>query len=318
MTTPKWGIVSTIKAPLDEIERFAAHHLDIGAHRLFLYLDDATAAEADYLNRHPKLRVTLTDAAHWAKRGPRPAKHQARQTANANHAYGRARDVDWLAHIDVDELLWPRVPLAQTLADLPPQTLCARARPQEALMPDENSAEKSAPGITHFKSFALPRAARDSETAAIYPTYGRLLNAGFLSHVAGKMIYRTGANITVKIHNVFQDEVMNPGEVELTTCPLLHLHAKDWPSFRAAFAYRHAMGSYRADLKPNRAPDQGGLSLHDLFAQIMAQGGEPALQAFYQEVCTASPDLMARLAHYGHLHGYPLDLESKRARHFPR
>jgi len=36
----KWGIVSTIKAPLEEIERFAAHHLELGADRLILYLDD--------------------------------------------------------------------------------------------------------------------------------------------------------------------------------------------------------------------------------------------------------------------------------------
>ena len=39
MSTTTWGIVSTIKAPAKDILTFAAYHLDLGAHRVYIYLD---------------------------------------------------------------------------------------------------------------------------------------------------------------------------------------------------------------------------------------------------------------------------------------
>ena len=60
----KWGIVSTIKAPLEEIERFAAHHLELGADRLILYLDDDNESAFQALRQHPKLRVLRTHGEH--------------------------------------------------------------------------------------------------------------------------------------------------------------------------------------------------------------------------------------------------------------
>ena len=65
----KWGLVATIKAPAAQVLAFAAHHLDLGAHRLFLYLDDENQAAFDALAAHPKCRPVLTDAAYWAKLG---------------------------------------------------------------------------------------------------------------------------------------------------------------------------------------------------------------------------------------------------------
>ena len=37
----RWGIVSTIKASEREILDFAAYHLELGAHRLYLYINFA-------------------------------------------------------------------------------------------------------------------------------------------------------------------------------------------------------------------------------------------------------------------------------------
>ena len=135
MSAPKWGVVATIKAPVRDILDFCAHHIDIGAHRLFIYLDDNNEEAYRILSDHPKVRPTLTDDAYWKRLGmKRRAKHQSRQFENARHAYGRAHDVDWLTHIDVDEFLWPLGrPLNAQLADLPSECLCTRIRPVEAL-----------------------------------------------------------------------------------------------------------------------------------------------------------------------------------------
>ena len=310
---PKWGIVSTIKAPVDAILAFAAHHLDQGADRIFVYLDDDNHAAFDRLKSHPKLRPTLTDDAYWRALGmKRRVKHQSRQFENARHAYGRAGDLDWLAHIDVDEFLLPAQPFAAQLAALPAACLCVRIRPIEALAP------ASAEQPLHAKACALDRATRNRQTEALYPDYGAHLNGGFLSHVAGKMVYRTGlADLKVNIHNVMVGEVQNPGQQELVGTDLLHCHAKSWEAFIAAFHYRLDKGSYRAELKPNRPADRGGLTLHEMFKAIHDADGEAGLRRFYDRVCTATPTHLAALEAEGLLRRPALDLREAVARHFP-
>ncbi len=308
----RWGIVATIKAPRAAIERFAAWHLDQGAHRVLIYLDEGDQVLADALNRHPKLRVTACDDRYWQGRGRRPDKHQVRQTMNATHAHNRAaRDLDWLAHIDVDEFIAPDVPLADTLAALPADVLCARLRPWEALEPVADSP-------LHFKGFTRDPRARRDQTLTLYPRFGPWLNGGFLSHTAGKLIWRTGLKpLSVRIHNIYQNDIENPGMVELDDVPLLHFHAADRAHFMAAYRYRLTKGSYRADLKPNKPREDGGLSMHELLSRIEAAEGEAGLTAFYTEIATARPDLLAGLAQAGRLLTRDFDPELARARHFP-
>ncbi len=309
----RWGTVSTVKAPLDAIQRFAAWHLEHGAHRIYLYLDDDVPRTQAALAAHPKLRVLHTDAAYWARRKGRPDMHQVRQTMNARHANNRKPEVDWLAHIDVDEFLLPATPLADQLAALPEAALCARVRPVEALAPGRDTP----PGETLFKAFHLDQAARQAAARACFPTWGAHLSGGFLSHVAGKLFFRPGTKgLQVRIHNVILDGQQNPGEVPLTGTELGHFHAADWAHFLQAYRFRLARGSYRAELKP-QVRDGSALSLHDLFGLIEAEGGENALRLFFDEVCTASPFLVDRLAQNGLLRRHAMGLEALRQKHFP-
>ena len=133
MADPKWGIVSTVKAPLRDVLGFVAYHLQQGAHRLYIYLDAPDQACFQALKAHPKVRVTQTDDAYWTNKGGRPDMHQPRQTINAADAYGKRVEVDWLIHIDHDEFLAWDMPLVTQLAALEPDCLCARVRPVEAL-----------------------------------------------------------------------------------------------------------------------------------------------------------------------------------------
>ncbi|MFN3210733.1 MAG: glycosyltransferase family 2 protein [Roseovarius sp.] len=316
---PTWGVVSTIKAPDTDILNFAAHYLDLGAHRVHVYLDaDAPKARAA-LKRHPKCRVILTDEGYWKRRRRakgRPDAHQHRQTLNATHCYRRDPQVDWLFHADVDEFLLPDTPVAARLADLPASTLSARVRPIEALEPDSDDPPPA--GVTWCKSFALAQQTRRARTNAIYPTYGDHLNGGFLSHVEGKIFTRTGQEgVSLRIHNAFADKKMDPAPADLPESPLVHMHARSWDHWLALYRYRLSHGSYREGLKPAPMPDGASLNKHALFSMLEAEGGEDALRAFFTEVCVATPDLRARLDAHGHLHAVRLDLDTKRARHFP-
>ncbi len=316
MNDPTWGIVSTIKAPAKDILTFAAHHLDLGAHRVIVYLDDANPQAFAALKAHSKCRVIECDDGYWKRRKGRPEKHQARQTANATRCYRRGPGVDWLAHIDVDEFLWPQSPLPGQLAMLDDDVISARVRPVEALAPDPDHPGTSAQ--TWFKSFARLQKPRRAQTAAIYPTYGEFLNGGFLSHVAGKIFVRTGIEkLSLRIHNAFVQGEMDDNAAELTGTLLCHMHAPSWEEFRAAYAFRLERGSYRSELKPVPTADGAGVNMNALFSMIETEGGEPALRAFYDEVCTANSALRERLMDHNLLQGLTLDLDDKRARHFP-
>ena len=303
MTT--WGVVATIKAPLRDALGFAAWHVEAGAHRLYLYLDDADTRTGAMLSAHPKCRAMLTDAAWWAKRGRRPDKHQVRQTRNATHAYRRAGDVDWLAHIDVDEFLVAACPLADLLAALPPDVLTARIRPMEVLADGDGTA---------FKAWVPPGPDRARLTAALYPNYGPHVTGGFLSHLAGKVFLRTGLpDVAFRIHNVFRGEDQNPGPVELDAVALAHLHTTSWAHWVSTLRYRLEHGSYRAEL----APAPGGRSLHALLSDIDRTTGEAGLRAFFDEVVADTPRLRDALAERGLLRRVDLGLDTLIAKHFP-
>ena len=308
-TTTKWGLVATILAPAEEIRRFAAYHLEAGAHRLYLYLDAENPEVFESLKAHPKIRVTTCDEAYWQRLcGKRPQKHQVRQSQNATRAYNRADDVDWLIHMDVDEFLVSDRPVDEVLATLPPAQKITRIRPMEALAGD----------ATAFKAFIPNGPERAQIVSALYPTYGDYVKGGFLSHLAGKVFVRTGmAEVRLQIHNAFQDDTMIDGPEQQPGIDLAHLHAKSWPEWLAAYRYRLEKGSYRADLAPNRPRDRGGLSMHELFSMIESEGGEPGLRAFFDEVCADTPELRETLKDHGLLRLADLDLDAKVSRQFP-
>lgn len=312
-TTDRWGIISTIKAPLPAILNFAAWHLELGAHRLYLYLDDDAPETLAALQSHPRIRAMHTDTAYWEKRKGRPVKHQVRQSMNARHANNRRVEVDWLAHIDVDEFMLPAAPIAKQLGALPDHVLCARMRPIEALA----NGSAAQPGETLFKAFHLDHDARQAASEVCFPNWGSYLSGGFLSHVAGKLFFRTGLKgLQIKIHNITLTGEQNPGQIELSGIELGHFHADSWTRFKKAFQFRMEQGSYRAEL---RSQVRGGSvpNLHEVFTIIAEQEDEHALRKFFDEVCVAKPELCLRLKSQGLLRRHTLGLQNLREKHFP-
>lgn len=306
----RWGVVATIKASPQETLDFAAYHLDLGAHRIFIYLDAPNPQAEAALRAHPKLRVKLCDDKYWQQRKrARPDQHQNRQSLNATHAYRRASDLDWLVHIDVDEFLWPETEVSHTLSAVPSGTLCARTRPIEALAGSDGTA---------FKAFLAPGPDRERMVHKLYPNFGNDIRGGFLSHVAGKVFVRTGQDkVTCKIHNVIIAGETNPAEVELPDVSLCHLHARDWDHWIASYRYRIARGSYRPGLGPVRPWQKDSPTLHDILRALEAQDGEAGLRALFHEVAEDTPALRKRLSDLGLLRLCDLGLAQKRQQHFP-
>jgi hypothetical protein len=306
----RWGLVSTIKAEATDVLNFAAYHLDAGAHRLNLYLDAPCPNAMPFLKAHPKILVILCDDAYWLKRRKSyPEKHQTRQTLNATRAYRRqCDDLDWLIHIDVDEFLWSTQPVADHLAQVGSSDLCARVRPIESLAGDG----------TAFKGYIPNSPERGATVGRIYPNFGTHVIGGFLSHLQGKLFVRTGLDrVSIRIHNAYQDGVECRSHSDLTQIDLCHLHGKDWHTWYSQYRYRLEKGSYRAELKPARPRETGGVTKHELLNAIEVEEGLSGLRAFYDELCADTPELRAKLPAEGLLKIRDLTLATKRRVHFP-
>lgn len=315
--SPTWGLVATVKAPAEAVLDFAAWHLELGARRLTIYLDDPEDPVFPLLKAHPRISAIRCDDQYWRRRSKsgRPDKHQLRQVLNATHCYTRKNALDWLGHVDVDEFLLPETTVADALATLPDSCLSARMRPQEVLAPPPGS---TATSLIRLRAFSLPLPQRQAETARIYPEFGDYLNGGMLSHVAGKLFVRKGLrDVTFKIHRVVAGEQEDPAQQELPQLPLAHLHAASWEAWRDHFAFRLARGAYRAELKPARPAHTGALNLHGLLSTLDAAEGEAGLHRFFTEVCADTPALRDRLMREGLLREAVMDLPALRRRHFP-
>ncbi|WP_353474613.1 glycosyltransferase family 2 protein [Salipiger sp. H15] len=301
----RWGITATIRAPLPEIARFAAHHLELGAQVVQIHLDTPDPEAASFLTRHPAIRVTQCDDAYWQASGrARPEAHQVRQAYNATQSLRDGLGVHWLGHIDVDEFLLPQRPLGDLLAEVPLAAAFARVAPAEALA--------SAKGLPQrFKTTHKHARQPKSVLQEIYPTFGAHLYGGFLSHTSGKVFARTGIEGTrLGIHTLKYRGEDASNRHRLGEVWLAHLHARSWEQFRDDLAFRRTQGSYR------KASDRPEMGQAELISFLMEEEGDAGLRALFDEVCADTPGLRARLAARGMLVEHPFDPDAAVARVF--
>lgn len=300
-----WGVVCLSDAPLPDVAAWAAHYIELGAQHLHLYLDGPDAEITETLGSHPAITITTCDAAFWEARGkPRPEAHQLRQAFVATECL-RAGGLHFLGHFDVDEFLISPVPVARALGFVPSDMAFARARPAELLCP-------LAGAPRHYKRSHRQAGQPKSVLDTLYPNFGAYLPGGFISHTTGKVFARTGIPDTrLGIHALKYCGEPATNKTELPRMTLLHHHARDFAHFRARAQFRLDHGSYR---KP---PDKAeALKLGDILDYLRDNEGDEGLRAFYDEVCTARPDLLRGLEAHDMLLTHDLELDAKVARVF--
>lgn len=304
----RWGTVSTVKAPVQQIARFIAYHLDAGAARMDIFLDVPDAEIARQL-AHPKVRFHQCDDAFWAQK---PAKaresHQLRQVSNASHAY-QGSDLDWIAHIDVDEFILSDKPLATHLAGIPADMAFARLHPVE-LMASDDPARDPWSGPACFKRTRKAARQKKAALSEIYPTFGAYVPEGFISYTGGKNIARTGfPRVRLGIHAMMHAGCKVSNGKVLETVHIGHAHAPDWETFQRHFEFRMTRGSYRK--KTN-----GNMILNDVLNVLLEEEGVAGLRRFHDEMCRATPERLDLLRRHGMLVTARLDLDRKVAQVF--
>lgn len=117
---PRLAIVATVADAADHIEFFIQYHLGIGVEHLFVFIDDCceeTLAVASHypnvtavpVNEHiEELWKTVPPYRNLEKRALKNREVMVRQEYNAylGSYFAKEIDIDWLLHIDIDELLY--------------------------------------------------------------------------------------------------------------------------------------------------------------------------------------------------------------------
>lgn len=289
---PDWAIVATVKAPADKVLAFVAYHLWLGARQILLYFDDPLDPAADAVQPFARVSATRCTEAYWSERGGRHERHQNRQSRNARDAYHRA-DADWLTHIDVDEFILTRRPVAELLAEIPDNTLLAKLEPFEAmhdpLLPDDIYTAREFRGAIRHEHWPLRR-------GALGP-YREFNRDGLLSHSNGKVIFRTGVRgLTPRLHSVYlRGERLDAPDWH-PEMKLLHFHAQDREAWRAALPFRLTRGAYQ--YRPG--------------VQSFLQGATPEeIDTFYLQTQVLSPDSRSALQAVGRVIVTDLGLRGK-------
>jgi Glycosyl transferase family 2 len=305
MGLPTWGIVVQVKAPLAAVETFVAWHLELGAVWIAIYFDDPDDPAAKAMEGVEKIKVFRCHDKHWTKvKGFRPELKTVRQVYNARHAYGRAK-VDWLAHIDIDEFLWPIRPPGDTgpwnevmgrlLAVVSSPKAYLRLRPHEALVNPDGSQP------THFRA-PLQGEARGATLRGLFGPYAVAMNNGLLSHSVGKAISRTGLpGFQPRLHIPRVQGEKLPGIPFSDEIALLHYHAHDRDDWLSHVEYRARLGAY---------------SGRDESRSFYQSASRDELIAFYDAVQLAHPEMVAKLAAAGMLLTIDPRLQEARARVF--
>lgn len=267
-----WGLVATVKAPEDEVLAFIAHHLALGAAEIWIFFDDPKDPAFARVSHLPRVKAIRCTDWHWAWQGGRPENIMNRQIRNARQAQKKCR-LDWLGHIDVDEFLHAPRPIADILAEVPPEAPGLLMEPFEAL---------HTPGLTDdiftARQFRGPlHDAPPDLLAAAFGPFAALVAKGALSHTLGKSFCRIGRkDLSLRLHSVFVDgvEAHPPFHPDLR---LLHFHAQDPASFRRLLPFRLKHGAYNHKAEePLRA--------------FLSGASHAELAAFYAETMELSPE----------------------------
>lgn len=275
---PDWGICSTVKAPADQVLAFLAHHLALGAARIWLHFDDPDDPALPRAAALPRVTAVACDDGYWqALLGRRPGRHQLRQSRNAERVYALGA-VEWLAHIDVDEFLWPARPVAEVLAGVPAADPALRLAPWEALHdpalpPDIFTAR-------HFRR-AMKGQAWEPLRRAVFGDYADLLPQGVLSHAVGKCLFHRGvAGLQPRIHTAEIGGEKLTGGAFCPEIALLHFHAENPECWQAKLDFRRTKGAY---------------SFNPGLAGFLAAASPAERAAFYQTTQVAHPHVLALL-----------------------
>lgn len=193
-----WGVVSTCLEPTPLVVAFVAHHVEMGAHRVHIFLDAPNPDTERLLAEIPECRVTVCSDDYWRYEvgRPRPSNTEARQVFNASRAF-EAKDVDWLIHLDADEFLYCDRPMSTVLSAVPNEVDFMLFRNMERVFDATQKQLGLFDGVMRHP-FRREWPAQDEFLSDDVLSF---LLRGVAGHCSGKSVVRTDRPMAMGIHS---------------------------------------------------------------------------------------------------------------------
>jgi len=195
----KVAIISTVKAPIEELRLFVNYHLNIGIDNIILFFDDPQDEGINLFSQYQKVFTVKCSSAYWFEKTDKwPAFIAERLTINVNEGVKIAlsKGCNWIIHIDSDELINPLKELKQVLSDSNAEAV--RFSIMEAVSESEKYDHIFKP--TLFKKKSSKVQARLAKFLGCSNAF--FDNKYFRGHTASKMAIKVSSDIKrYKIHN---------------------------------------------------------------------------------------------------------------------
>lgn len=214
----KVGIVSTVRAPIEEIKTFIQHHRKMGIEKVVLFFDDPNDDTYSKLENDSFLTCIACDEEYWLTQSSngRPDSIESRQKINANVGAEVLKEsgCQWLTSIDADELIFSFKRLNDILSQSQSQAL--RFNVVEAVPEKINYDSIFEP--TLFRTNPSPKRIRLAQTLGCKKSF--LNNEYYRGHTVSKMAVRITDSI--QSYGIHDSESIN-GKVVASICNDIYL-----------------------------------------------------------------------------------------------
>lgn len=302
--TGSWEICGLAHEAPDLLLVWVAHHLDLGATRLSLFLDRPNPRVSAALKEHPRVRVTDCTDWFWMRRARgRPNSPEVRQRTVLQHALDTSRG-DWVLHLAMDEFLDTSRDVAHALASQPDHVdfVSLRALERVHVAPPESGSVFD--GMFRKQNGVGKQAAVDSADGAAAPCLSR----GMSAYAAGRSALRTGRKLVAGLHGPSAADKSRAGH--MADIDLLHydgLTPKHWVAKRLrALAQSAGNGPRDTPARKAQLAELGRL-----------QSANEDLSALYTSLKYLPPDRAEALSGLGLLRQKPFDPRPALSRELP-
>lgn len=283
-----WAVVTMARAPQVYIERFIAHHLALGASRIYLFFDDPEMA---WPVKDSRVKIVVCDGTFWG--GNRPDAAEDRQRAVCRRAL-RWCACDWIAFVDSDELIHSDAAdgdaVGRRLAAIGDDVLSVHMATFEATY-DREPKQGDAYDTRFFKQPVSWPGGRHPILWELFGTLARGSRGGLWGHDRGKSFTRVKlADGWLPIHQYSAPIGQTRINERIDGLVLLHFDA-------LTFADWKEKNLRRLDGQVNFVSVTGDPRRNIQFAAIAearAKGGEKALHELYRTMNVLDEDRMAK------------------------
>jgi len=287
-----FGTITTCRENPAQVREFVNYHLNLGAAAMVIYFDDPRDPAIKQFEGEPRVICRPCDDIHWRRLLGRPPKSFAEaQVKNLEEgsAILRKRGVAWIASIDIDELLYSRVPLCSLLSEVDEDVDIILAKPREAIQ-HERMSEEFQFRSSYFREFTPQFSPTQQETSMRFmPAVLEFGDSGCFAHRDGKTLFRATSEIETYGVHLPKNKSKPLRMVGSEDIVLLHFDANSYETWERRWIARVTGQRVQSTKSVHRRKQ------HDHLAHVLASHGRAGLKRVFEDWHFYSPKAIAAL-----------------------